>query len=201
MSRPRRSDHIRDALIQTGIEQLSTHGYHGTGIKQILDELNVPKGSFYNFFASKEAFVAEAISTYSDEMQQQLHDFITGPGQALSPKQQLQAISEFSLKKAAKNQFKQSCLIAAMSTEIASESVLCKEQLKIATKRWLNFFRNLIANGQQAGEFRRDVSPEQLADIYWSAWEGARIKLKMSNKIKPAQDAMALMLNVLMAPQ
>ncbi|OUS39938.1 TetR family transcriptional regulator, partial [Oleispira antarctica] len=55
MNRPRRSEQTREALIEAGIEQLSRHGYHGTGIKQILDEVSVPKGSFYNFFASKEA--------------------------------------------------------------------------------------------------------------------------------------------------
>lgn len=201
MSRPRRSEHIREALIQAGIEQLSIHGYHGTGIKQILDQLNVPKGSFYNFFASKEAFVAETISTYSDEMQNQLHGFVTGPGKALTPKQQLQSISEFSLHKVAKSGFKQSCLIAAMSTEVASESAVCREQLTVATKKWLGFFQDLIAKGQQAGEFRHDVSPEQLADLYWATWEGALIKLKMSNRVQPAQDAMTLMLNVLMSPQ
>ena len=74
MSRPRRSEHIREALIQAGIEQLSIHGYHGTGIKQILDEVNVPKGSFYNFFASKEAFVAEVIARYSQDLVQQLQE-------------------------------------------------------------------------------------------------------------------------------
>ena len=80
MSRPRRSEHIREALIQAGIEQLSLHGYHGTGIKQILDEVNVPKGSFYNFFASKEAFVAELICHYSHELLSQIEQFVKVSG-------------------------------------------------------------------------------------------------------------------------
>ena len=78
MSRPRRSEHTREALIDAGIEQLSVHGYHGTGIKQILDDVKVPKGSFYNFFASKEAFVAEVIGHYSQKLLAQLNDFIQG---------------------------------------------------------------------------------------------------------------------------
>ena len=76
MSRPRRSEHTREALIQAGIEHLSRFGYHGTGIKQILDDVNVPKGSFYNFFASKETFVAELIQAYSQDLLLQLDDFI-----------------------------------------------------------------------------------------------------------------------------
>ena len=38
MARPRRSESTREALIEAGIIHLSANGYHGTGIKQILDE-------------------------------------------------------------------------------------------------------------------------------------------------------------------
>jgi TetR/AcrR family transcriptional repressor of nem operon len=200
MSRPRRSEHVREALIQAGIEQISTHGYHGTGIKQILDEVNVPKGSFYNFFASKEAFVSEVIAQYSQDLLQQLDDFIKGPGQSLSAKEQLQSIYEFSLNKVAKSDFKQGCLIGAMSSEIASESTECREQLKTATRKWVAFFIERISQGQAAGEFRQDVSAKELASVYWATWEGSLIKMKMSNRLEPAKDAMHLMLNVLMAP-
>lgn len=200
MSRPRRSEHVREALIQVGIEQISTHGYHGTGIKQILDVVNVPKGSFYNFFASKEAFVAEVIATYSQDLLTQLDEFITGPGQHLTAKAQLQSIYEFSLNKVAKSEFKQACLIGAMSSEIASESLECREQLKTATRKWVAFFIARISEGQAAGEFRQDVSAKELASVYWAAWEGALIKMKMHNRVQPAKDTMHLMLNVLMAP-
>ena len=53
MARPRRSEQTREVLIEEGIRQLAAHGYHGTGIKQILDAVCVPKGSFYNYFDSK----------------------------------------------------------------------------------------------------------------------------------------------------
>jgi TetR/AcrR family transcriptional repressor of nem operon len=200
MSRPRRSEHVRDALIQAGIEQISTHGYHGTGIKQILDVVNVPKGSFYNFFASKEAFVAEVIAAYSHDLLLQLNTFINGPGQSLSPRAQLQAIYEFSLNKVAKSEFKQGCLIGAMSSEIASESLECREQLKTATRKWTAFFIDRIREGQAACEFRQDIPAKELASVYWATWEGALIKMNMHNRVQPAKDSMNLMLNMLMAP-
>lgn len=199
MSRPRRSDHTREALIQAGIQQISHHGYHGTGIKQILDIVNVPKGSFYNFFASKEAFVAEVIETYSHQLLGQLHEFIEGVGKQLSPKRQLESIYQYTLKKIADTDYQQSCLIGSMSTEVGAESAECRKQLKIATKKWVAFFVDRIEAGQQAGEFRTDISAEQLADVYWATWEGALIKLHMNKKIQPAKSAMDLMLNNLMS--
>ena len=43
---------------------LMGQGYHGTGLQEILDAVNIPKGSFYNYFWSKENFGAEAIQHY-----------------------------------------------------------------------------------------------------------------------------------------
>ncbi len=66
MARPRLSEGTRQRLLQHGMSAFLQQGYHGTGIKQVLDEVGVPKGSFYNYFASKEAFGAAAIEYYAD---------------------------------------------------------------------------------------------------------------------------------------
>ena len=65
MARPRRSDDIRALLIEEGAVGLLANGYHGTGIKQVLDVVGVPKGSFYNYFDSKESFAHAVIEHHS----------------------------------------------------------------------------------------------------------------------------------------
>ncbi len=77
MARPKGSGATRAALIQVGMDQLSVVGYHGTGIKQILDVMKVPKGSFYNYFASKEAFVAEVVEEFGRQLLQELDESIS----------------------------------------------------------------------------------------------------------------------------
>lgn len=200
MSRPRRSEHTREALIEAGIEQLSVHGYHGTGIKQILDEVNVPKGSFYNFFASKEAFVAELIGHYSQGLLGQLTDFKTGEGQDLSPVEQLRAIYRYSLQQYEAHEFKKSCLIGTIATEISSESDLCRKELKQAMGQWLGFFSEVFEQAQASGEVRSDMSPREMASLYWATWEGALMSMQMSADIQPAQRIMELLINTLLQP-
>ncbi len=51
-------------LDQEGVHMLMKQGCHGTGMQDILDSVQVPKGSFYNYFASKEEFADEAITHY-----------------------------------------------------------------------------------------------------------------------------------------
>jgi TetR/AcrR family transcriptional repressor of nem operon len=198
MNRPRRSEHTREALITAGIEQLSEHGYHGTGIKQILDEVNVPKGSFYNFFASKEAFVAEVIGHYSRDLLAQLSEFMTGEGKTLTPIEQLRAIYRYSLKQYASHDFKKSCLVGSIATEISAESEMCRIELESAMKQWLRFFSAIFAQAQQQQLVRDDISPTDMAAVYWAAWEGALIKMKMSADTQPVKRIMELMLETLL---
>jgi TetR/AcrR family transcriptional repressor of nem operon len=66
MVRPRLSETTRQRLLEEGVSSFLIHGYHGTGIKHVLDQVKVPKGSFYNYFKSKEDFGAAAIQHYAD---------------------------------------------------------------------------------------------------------------------------------------
>lgn len=200
MSRPRRSDQVREALIHAGIEHISTHGYHGTGIKQVLDSVNVPKGSFYNFFGSKEAFVAEVIKTYSDDMHCQLNDFVQGSGKHLSVQKQLVAIHRFSLEKIVQSDYLRSCLIGSLSTEIAAGNSACGEQLTLATQRWLAFLVERITKGQCSGEIRDDLPAEQLANLYWATWQGSLIKLHMYKDSEAALQDIKAMLTLFTVP-
>jgi len=198
MSRLKRSEQTREALIEAGIAQLSEHGYHGTGIKQILDEVSVPKGSFYNFFDSKEAFVAEVIGHYSCNLLSQLNDFIEGEGKSLSPVEQLRSIYRYSLKQYASHEFKKSCLVGSIATEISAESEMCRIELERAMKKWLKFFSVIFTEAQTQQLVRDDISPADMAAVYWAAWEGSLIKMKMSADTKPVKKIMELMIETLL---
>jgi TetR/AcrR family transcriptional repressor of nem operon len=54
----------RDHLLQIGLRRIHARGYASTSVKEILDDANVPKGSFYHHFASKEAFAKEVLELY-----------------------------------------------------------------------------------------------------------------------------------------
>ena len=78
MARPRRSEGTRQRLLDEGVAAFLHVGYHGTGLKEVLDRVGVPKGSFYNYFASKEEFGAAAIRHYSDCFGRQMDAAMSG---------------------------------------------------------------------------------------------------------------------------
>ena len=46
---------------------LIAQGYHATGIQEVVDKAGVPKGSFYNYFRSKEHFGAEVMRYWCEK--------------------------------------------------------------------------------------------------------------------------------------
>ncbi len=198
MARPRRSEQTRLDLINAGIEQLSVHGYHGTGIKQILDEVKVPKGSFYNFFASKEAFVGELIDHYSEQLLTQLTQFLDYTDGKYSPTQQLRAVFKVSMDRFALSQCQKTCLIGVMASELGRESELCQKALEVSVEQWMLVITRVIDSGQKGGEMRSDVEAAELASLYWSTWQGTLLKAKMSGDIIGATRTMDLLVDTLL---
>ncbi|OQY34956.1 MAG: hypothetical protein B6241_03025 [Spirochaetaceae bacterium 4572_59] len=59
----------RFELIQTGIALFGHYGFEKTSINQISGTCGIAKGSFYNFFTSKESFfLQEYTSSLSGDM-------------------------------------------------------------------------------------------------------------------------------------
>lgn len=69
----------RENLLNQGVILLTQQGYHGTGLKEILDAVQIPKGSFYNYFGSKENFAAETIQYYINPFIEQLTGHLQNP--------------------------------------------------------------------------------------------------------------------------
>ena len=55
-------------IIETGMQVLKEKGFNGSGIAEIIKKANVPKGSFYYYFKSKEQFAVEVLEHYSKNL-------------------------------------------------------------------------------------------------------------------------------------
>ena len=53
--------HSKEEIIQIGLELILSNGFNATGVEAILKQAKIPKGSFYNFFSSKEEFCLKII--------------------------------------------------------------------------------------------------------------------------------------------
>ena len=63
--RPRKTESTyadtRNDLIRSGLELLTQNGFLATGVDAIVKNANVPKGSFYYYFKSKEDYAVNDV--------------------------------------------------------------------------------------------------------------------------------------------
>ena len=63
-------------LIRTGLETLTEFGFSATGLDTILKKASVPKGSFYHYFKSKEAYGIALVDAYDSYFIAKLNHYL-----------------------------------------------------------------------------------------------------------------------------
>ena len=191
MSRAARSEDTRSRLIEGGMALFGQRGYNATGIKDITDAAGVPKGSFYNYFASKEDFGAEIIRSYAD-----FYGKAWASSMASAPAQPLAALRhtyEHFTEYHECCESRTGCLLGNLAAEISESSELCRETLRKVTGSWNRQFAELLRQGQLDGSVRTDLTAEQMTGFFWSGWEGALLRMKIENSIEPVRLCIKLM--------
>lgn len=173
----------RDNLLNQGVALLMQQGYHGTGLKEILDAVQIPKGSFYNYFGSKESFAAEVIQHYIEPFIQQLDNHLKNRSQdALSA---IRCYFDELVIELEKADYKGGCLLGNLMGEIGDNSDLCQLSLQTAVHRYRNLLRQGLEDAQLQGTVRTDQSAEQMADLLVNTWQGALLRMKIEKSSEP----------------
>ncbi|MFI3199614.1 MAG: TetR family transcriptional regulator C-terminal domain-containing protein [Methylococcaceae bacterium] len=173
----------RENLLKQGVTLLMQQGYHGTGLKEILDAVQIPKGSFYNYFGSKENFAAEAIQHYINPFIDQLSGHLQNPDHdALSA---LLCYFNELITELEKADYKGGCLLGNLMGEMGDTSELCKASLQTAVHRYRDLLQTGLITAQREGTVRTDKSAEEMADLLVNMWQGALLRMKIEQSSTP----------------
>lgn len=175
----------REKLLDQGVQMLMDQGYHGTGIKDILDVVGIPKGSFYNYFASKEIFAAEAISHYIEPFIQLLDAHMQNP--ELDGLTALKYYYAELINEVERAGYKGGCLLGNLMGELGDTSEVCRRSLKLALERYRNLQKSALLRAQQEGSVREDLGAEAMADLLIDNWQGALLRMKIEQSVHPLQ--------------
>jgi len=181
MARPRLSEGTRKRLLEASVAAFLKDGYHGTGLKEMLASVNVPKGSFYNYFASKEELGAAAIRHYSACTAAKLADALEGTPNPLAG---LRTFFERLIDDFERAGFTGGCLVANLAGELDG-SPACGAALAAAFRDWRDGVSDALQAAQLRGLIRDDVDATELADMLLEAWEGAVIRMKIDRSAVP----------------
>ena len=173
----------RDLLLRAGLEVLTEKGFSATGIDEILRRVRVPKGSFYHYFDSKEAFGAELIEQYAGYFARKMDRYLND--QTLSPLARLRAFVSSAQAGMARHDFRRGCLIGNLGQEMGSLPESFRAQLQQVFADWQARFARCLVAAQAAGEISQQADCEQLAAFFWIGWEGAVLRAKLERSAEP----------------
>ena len=156
---------------------IHAEGYAATGIQAIVDGADVPKGSFYNHFASKEVFGAEVIDAYSDRAQARLRDFLCNPD--VAPRDRLEAYFDDRIGAFSGSNYIRGCLLGNFSSEAADHSALIREHLVKQFDLWSGLIETCIAEAQKQGTIGDQFPAALLARFVLNSWEGALLRMRV----------------------
>jgi len=183
----------REKLLDQGVQMLMDQGYHGTGIKEILDTVQIPKGSFYNYFASKEEFAAEAITHYIEPFIDRLTAHLQDPqidGLTALKNYYQELISEIE-----QAGYKGGCLLGNLMGEIGDTSEICRRALLTAVERYNELQKTALERAQEQGSVRKDRSAKNMADLLANSWQGALLRMKIEKSAQPLRECCQTLLD------
>ncbi len=167
----------REALLRTGVEILTEKGFSATGIDEILRRVGVPKGSFYHYFDSKEAFGSELIELYAAYFAHKLDHFLLD--ESRSPLERIEAFIANARQGMHRHQYERGCLIGNLGQEMGALPEAFRARLVQVFADWQARFEQCLVAARTAGEIPSDADCARLAACFWIGWEGAVLRAKL----------------------
>ncbi|KAA0926841.1 TetR/AcrR family transcriptional regulator [Psychrobacter sp. ANT_H56B] len=174
----------RDHLLTTGYKLIAQKGFTAVGIKQILDTAGVPKGSFYHYFASKEAFGEAIISHYFTQYKQRLD---TIGSQDDSAQQKLYDYFQNWYDTQQSGCAHEKCLVVKLSAEVSDMSEPMRKVLHAGYQQTITWLATQIKAGWADNSVPHldNVAAESMAKRWYFAWLGASLVAKISQTDTP----------------
>ena len=186
----------REHLLEVGLRQLRRTGYTATGVKNVLDLAGIPKGSFYHFFPSKEAFAGDLISRYADVEVERLRRLLEDS--TLAPLKRLQSYFEELSNTNGFHAEVSGCLVASMSLEVADHSEVIQTQLRSLFEVWQRAISSVLRQAIQRGDLDKTMKPDALAEFLLNSYEGALVRMKADRCDRPLENFLHFAFNVIL---
>lgn len=170
----------RGKIVEAALDLFHARGFTATGVQDIVDAAGVPKGSFYNHFASKEALGLEVIERYRAVTQTQaLADASLPPLERVRGHfAELAAIADTTC-------FARGCLFGNFASELAAHSPEIRARLEEVFTGWTAHLAALLEEAEQRGDLPRGIPAPIRAQALIHGWEGALIHAKVTGSRGP----------------
>lgn len=185
----------RQNLLDTARRIVVTKGYSAVGINEVLAAAGVPKGSFYHFFDSKDAFGEAMMKSYFDDYFATM-DGIAGEIGKNAAERLMQYWRYFYDTQAADG-CQGGCLVVKLGAEISDLSEAMRVTTKVGTAAIVDRLERMIADGVADESVSVTDGPRATAEALYDLWLGASMMAKIHGSPAHLDRAMTVTRQVL----
>jgi TetR/AcrR family transcriptional regulator, fatty acid metabolism regulator protein len=163
-SAPRAADK-RERILDAAVRVFARKGFHRARVSEVAKAAGVADGTIYLYFKSKDALL---VSLFEDRVERLLAFLEAELPRAASASEKLRRVIELQL-----GLLEGERDLAEVVTVILRQSTkLMKQYAAPKFTAYLDAIGRVVADGQAAGELRRDVSPHLAARAIFGALDG-----------------------------
>ncbi len=171
-------DHpVRTHILDTAQRIVGTRGFAPVGLTEILTAARVPKGSFYYYFASKEAFGKALLEHYFTNHLAEIDGFFSAPNR--SARQRLDAYWNSWRENQERHDPAGKCLKVTLAAEVSSMSEEMRLAMESGTSTIISRLARAIKEGKSDGSVSISGSPAVAAHTIYELWMGATLMAKI----------------------
>jgi TetR/AcrR family transcriptional repressor of nem operon len=179
----KQADENRQRLTAVGVALLTKKGFGATGLDEVTAKAGLPKGSFYAYFDSKEAFGLVLIDAYADFFNKML-DFAF-LNESHTPLERLNNFIMSARNNMAKYDFNRGCLVGNLGIEIYALPGVFRQRLVDVFCEWQSKTETCLLAAQALGEIPAGINCAAKAELFWIGWEGAILRAKLERRAAP----------------
>lgn len=172
----------KDHLLDAGLKVMATRGYNGTSIQDIVNAADVPKGSFYTYFKSKEDFAIEALEKVTEE--RMIHNRHLLSDRSLAPQERLTRFFIENIGGCEEN-LNGGCFIGNMCQEMSESSEAIRLKVRQMLRNSTQAIEDVLEEERLKGSLQSHLPSAVLAEFLFNAWEGTVMRMKASKCREP----------------
>ena len=158
---PRRRER-RTRILNAAVRVFAARGFHHSRVSDVAREAEVADGTIYLYFKNKDDLL---ISLFEERMEGIVDTFKNAVRGLESPRARLRRFIELHLEMVAD----QPELAEVLTVELRQSAKFMREYKAPKFSEYLDILREIIRDGQQRGEFRREVDPALTRRIIFGA--------------------------------
>jgi TetR/AcrR family transcriptional regulator, transcriptional repressor for nem operon len=186
-------------ILDTARELMLRKSYHSVGLSEILAAADIPKGSFYHHFSSKEDFGVALLHRYVEEITAIRQRLLLTTETAESPLLRLFLLFEAAISIFEKAGGKCPCLAIKLAAEVADFSDPMREELARSDREWIAINERLLQEALESGHARPGTDPATMAALIHDLWAGAMQRASVARDAAPLWGAIRYLRQVLIS--